>query len=296
MRPDDGAHDLAHDLCFGALLQNEVAQPVAVLGTVGVDDIHRASGIAQFVDDALGKRAHRLLASRDLADDRKAALLVDGEHGFEPQERPRDRRHARASAAALQVHEIVHREVDVDAAGEVLQKGEELLVGSARLFALRRLLRLDARAQRDVPRIEHRTLAVGELLFQFLQGKVERLKGAAQLVREGDVEHVLAPFKVGRQDALVILGIERLRLGDLPRAHFVVKFTEVRRLAEVIAILLAVDIIGHGDVVEPELFGTGMPEFAVGIKNEYAHKISPMIFDRDVIVLFYAFFRHLSTG
>ena len=92
-------------------------------------------------------------------------------------------------------------------------------------------------------------------------------------MRKADVQNVFAALEIGRQKLFVVLRIERLRLGNVPRAHQVIKFTEIRRLAEIVKIFLPVDIVGHGDIVEPELLGARVPQLAVGIKDHCTHGI-----------------------
>lgn len=94
MRADDGSDDLTDDLGVRPLFEDEIAQLVAVFLAVRVHDIDGDALVGEFFDDLIRKRGDGLLPAVELADDGEPARLVEGEHGFEPQERACDRRYS----------------------------------------------------------------------------------------------------------------------------------------------------------------------------------------------------------
>ena len=56
-------------------------------------------------------------------------------------------------------------------------------------------------------------------------------------MRERNIQHVLALFKIRGQNALVILPNERLRLRNLPTPNRVMKLSQIRFFAEIIKVL-----------------------------------------------------------
>ena len=174
MRSDDGTDDLPHHFGVRALFQNEIAELVALFGTVCIHNVDGAAFVGEFLRNFVGKRADRLLSARDLGEHAEPAVRPHREHGLEPQNGACDRCKPRASAAALQVHEVVYDKIDADAVGKCGKEIEDLPIGRALLFEQRCLFRLNARAQRDAVGIKHRAFTVGIDLFQLAQGKLKR--------------------------------------------------------------------------------------------------------------------------
>lgn len=195
--------------------------------------------------------------------------------GLSPSNVPANAAAGRQSASAFKVHQVIHYKVNRNLVCKVFKVIYYLFVACSLLFEYCSLFYLYSRTQRNAVGVKYRAFALGILFVQFLQRRIKLVECSAHRVRETDIQYIFALCKVGFKYFLVVFRVESRCNGYASLAHSVVKVFKVRFFSQIVIIFLTVYRVWHTDIVQPQFFGTGIPQLTVRITYKYTHFVFP---------------------
>ena len=227
MRADDRAGEVDDDVLNAEALLNELLCVFGVLDAVTVADEHGLTGrIDGRLLHTVYQRTDGGFAAAGLADVGQLAVVVGVHDGLDLKRCAEKGRRGGDTAAALEVHEIVHGEPVAQMRAERLKVGGKLLHGSALALLLDGVVNEQALTEGGAEAVDGHDLPLGIFFAQLRGGNDAGLIGGAEARGEADVEDVTAFLQAGFHDLDERLGIHRAGAGLGAGAEFLIQLVE----------------------------------------------------------------------